>query len=139
MIAWYPAKVKAGSVTDHVSAFWDVMPTFAELTGTKAAENTDGISFMPTLLGKTKQKKHDYLYWEFHEQGGRIAVIKENWKAVWLNANNPEKTKVELYDLSKDIHEDNDLAAQHPEIVAQLDQIMRKAHTDSEAFPFSIH
>lgn len=138
MIAWYPGKIKAGSVTDHISAFWDVMPTFAELTGTKAAENIDGISFVPTLLGTSKQKKHDYLYWEFHEQGGKIAVTKGNWKAIWLNANNPEKTKVELYDLSKDIHEDNNIAQQHPEIIAELDQIMRKAHTDSPAFHFPL-
>ena len=138
MIAWYPGKIKAGSVTDHASAFWDVMPTFAELTGTKAAQNTDGISFAPTLFGKAKQKKHDYLYWEFHEQGGKIAVTKGNWKAIWLNVTQPEKTTVELYDLSKDIHEDHNIAQQHPEIVAELDQIMRKARTDSEAFPFSL-
>ena len=138
LIAWYPANIKAGSVSDHVSAFWDVMPTFAELTGTKAAANTDGISFAPTLFGKSKQKKHDYLYWEFHEQGGKIAVTKGNWKAIWLNVSNPEKAKVELYDLSKDLHEDNDLAKQHPEMIAELDQIMRKAHTDSEAFPLTL-
>ncbi|MDR1154781.1 MAG: arylsulfatase [Bacteroidales bacterium] len=137
MIAWYPGKVKAGSVTDHVSAFWDIMPTFAELTGTKAAGHTDGISFAPTLLGKSRQKKHDYLYWEFHEQGGKAAVLKGNWKAIRLNMENPEKTKVELYDLSKDPHEDHNVAGQHPEIVAELDRIMKEAHTDSEAFPFA--
>jgi len=138
MIAWYPEKIKAGSVTDHVSAFWDVMPTFAELTGTKAAEHTDGISFLPTLLGKRTQTKHDFLYWEFHELGGKIAVTKGDWKAIWLNVNNPEKTTVELYDLSKDVHEDNNLAQQHPEIIAELDLLMRKLHVDSEAFPFPL-
>ena len=138
MIAWYPEKIKAGSVTDHVSTFWDVMPTFAELTGTKAADNTDGISFLPVLFGKRGQKQHDYLYWEFHEQGGKIAVSKGNWKAIWLNVTNPAKTTVELYDLSKDLHEDNNVAQQHPEIVAELDQLMRKSHVDSEAFPISL-
>ncbi|MDR2146915.1 MAG: arylsulfatase [Tannerella sp.] len=139
MIARYPGKIKAGSVSDHVSAFWDVMPTLAELTGTKAAEHTDGISFVPTLLGQSeKQQKHDYLYWEFHEQGGKIAVTKGNWKAIWLNTNNPQKTAVELYDLSNDLHEDHNLARQHPEIVAELDRIMRKSHTDSPAFPLSL-
>ena len=138
LIAWYPGKIKAGSVTDHISAFWDIMPTFAGLTGTKAAGNTDGISFVPTLFGKSKQKKHEYLYWEFHEQGGKTAVIKGNWKAIWLNVGNPEKTKIELYNLSDDIREENNIAKQHPEIVAELDQIMRKAHTDSKAFPFSL-
>ncbi|MDR1371369.1 MAG: arylsulfatase [Dysgonamonadaceae bacterium] len=138
MIAWYPEKIKPGSVSDHVSAFWDVMSTLADLTGTKAAANTDGLSFLPTLLGEPGQKQHDYLYWEFHEQGGKIAVAKGNWKAVWLNVNNPEETKVELYDLSKDIHEDNNVSKQYPEIVAGLDQIMRKSHTDSQAFPISL-
>ena len=138
MIAWYPGKIKAGSLTDHVSAFWDVMPTLAELTGAKAAANTDGISFVPTLFGKSQQKKHTYLYWEFHEQGGKIAVTKGNWKAIWLNVSNPEQTKIELYDLSKDIHEDNNVARQYPDRVAELDQIMRKAHTDSPAFMFSV-
>jgi len=138
MIAWYPGKIKAGSVTDAVSAFWDVMPTVAELTGTHAGIQTDGISFVPTLFGKSKQKKHDYLYWEFHEQGGKIAVIKGEWKAIWFNVSDPDKTTVELYDLSKDIHEDNNIARQHPEIVAELDRIMRESHTDSQAFPFSL-
>ena len=139
MIVWYPGKIKAGSVTDHVSAFWDVMPTLAELTGTKAADNTDGISFVNTLFGNPeKQQQHDYLYWEFHEQGGKIAVTKGNWKAIWLNVDKPEKTTVELYDLSTDLHEDNNVARQHPEIVAELDRIMRQAHTDSEAFPLTV-
>jgi len=138
MIARYPGKIKAGATTDHPSAFWDVMPTLAELTGTKAAGNTDGISFLPTLLGKSNQKKHDYFYWEFHEQGGKIAVTKGDWKAIWLNVSNPQRTTVELYDLSKDIHEDHNVAEQHPEIIAELDQLMRKSRVDVEAFPFSL-
>ena len=138
MIAWFPEKIKAGNVTNHISAFWDVMPTFAELTGAKAGSNIDGISFLPTLLGDSVQKQHDYLYWEFHEQGGKIAVIKDNWKGIWLNIGNPEKTVVELYDLSEDIHEDNNIAQQYPEIVSELDQIMREAHTGSPAFPLSL-
>ena len=138
MIAWCPGKIKAGSISGHTSAFWDVMPTFAELTGTKAAANTDGISFLPALFGKSGQKEHDYLYWEFHEQGGKIAVSKGNWKAIWLNVNKTDKTTVELYDLSKDIHEDNDVAKQRPEIVAELDRLMRKSHINSKAFPLSL-
>jgi arylsulfatase A-like enzyme len=138
MIAWFPGKIKAGSLTDHPSAFWDVMPTLAELTGTKAAVHTDGISFLPTLLGKPVQQKHDYFYWEFHEMGGKIAVTKGDWKAIWLNVSNPQKTTVELYDLSKDIHEDDNVAEQHPGIIAELDQLMRKSRVGVEAFPFSL-
>ena len=138
MIAWYPAKIKAGSVTDHVSAFWDVMPTLAELTGAKINGHTDGISFAPAMYGQSNQKKHDFLYWEFHEQNGKIAVLKGDWKAIWLNVNLPEKTVVELFDLSKDIHEDHNVAEQYPEIVAGLEQLMRQSHVDMEAFPFSL-
>ena len=138
MIAWYPGMIQAGTTTDHMSAFWDVMPTLAELSGTKAAEHTDGISFLPTLSGKSDQQKHDYLYWEFHEQGGKIAVTKDNWKAIWLNVNSPQRTTIELYDLSEDIHEDYNMADLHPEIIAELDQLIRKSHIDTEAFPFTV-
>ncbi len=137
-IAWYPGKIKADSENEHVSAFWDVMPTFAELTGTEVAVNTDGISFLPTLFGKPGQQKHDYFYWEFHEQGGKIAVRKDHWKAIWLNTQNPQKASVELYDLSKDIHEDNNLAEQHPEIISELGRLAKQSHTDSDVFPFSL-
>ena len=138
MIAWFPGKIKAGSITDHASAFWDVMPTLAELTDTKAADNINGISFLPTLLGKKNQKKHDYLYWEFHEQGGKIAVMKGDWKAIWLNVTSRQPTIVELYDLSKDIGETNNVAAQYPEIIAELHQLIKQARVDSEIFPFSL-
>ena len=136
MIAWYPEKIKAGSITEHISAFWDVMPTIAELTGTKAAENTHGISFVPTLFGKSRQKEHDYLYWEFHERGGTVAVMKDDWKAIWLNVRNAERTTVELYNLATDVGEVNCLAQQHPEIIEQFDQIRKNARVETEAFPF---
>jgi arylsulfatase A-like enzyme len=135
-IVWYPGKVKAGSRTDHVSAFWDIMPTLADLTGTDVCGKTDGISFLPTLLMKGKQEQHAWLYWEFHEMGGKIAVRKNNWKAIQLHVNNPDKTSVELYDLSQDIHEDNNIAQQHPETVADMLEIMKKAHEKSDIFPF---
>jgi arylsulfatase A-like enzyme len=135
-IVRYPEKIKAGASSDHIGAFWDVMPTFAELTGTKAADATDGISFLPVLFGKKKQKQHDYLYWEFHEKGGRIAVRKGNWKAIWLNVNNPDKATVELYDLSEDIHEDTDIAEQYPDIVTELTQIKNGARTPSDVWNF---
>jgi arylsulfatase A-like enzyme len=137
MIAWCPGKIKKGSTTNHTSAFWDVMPTFAELTGTTAPGYTDGVSFLPTLLGHDTQQEHDYLYWEFHEQGGKIAVMKGDWKAIWLNVSYPEKTTVELYNLSKDIHEDNNVAEQYPEIIAELDLLMKKSHVESEVFPLT--
>ncbi|MFT3933936.1 MAG: arylsulfatase [Chitinophagaceae bacterium] len=100
-IARWPGKIKAGSTNDYAGAFWDVMPTFAAITGAQLQKPTDGISFLPTLTGK-KQKQHDYLYWEFHENGGTQAIRKGKWKIIRLNVFDASKTTVELYDLSTD-------------------------------------
>ena len=136
LVKW-PGKIKAGSETDHISAFWDIMPTLADIAGIKAPGNIDGISFLPALLGKKNQKQHEYLYWEFHEQGGKTAVRKGNWKAVKLNVNKTPQGALELYDLSKDIGETTDLAPQHPEVIKEMEEIMKEAHTPSEIFQFS--
>lgn len=135
-IARYPTKIKPGTVSDHVSASWDTMVTLAELTGTRAAENTDGISFLPTLTGEGEQKQHDFLYWEFHEQGGKMAVRKGRWKGIKVNVGNPDKSNIELYDLSNDLHEDNNIADQHPQIVAELNRIMGECHSPSQIWNF---
>ncbi|TNF40348.1 MAG: DUF4976 domain-containing protein, partial [Bacteroidetes bacterium] len=135
MIAFWEGKIIAGSKTDHVSAFWDLMPTAAELAGIQTPENIDGISFLPALLGK-EQKQHEYLYWEFHEKGGRKALRKDNWKLVQYDVFNPEKTTTELYDLSKDIGEENNVAAENPEIVSELVELMNSVRIESEDFPF---
>jgi arylsulfatase A-like enzyme len=137
MIAKWPGKVPAGSRTDHISAFWDLFPTLAELTHITAPENTDGISFLPTLLGKpAEQEKHKYLYWEFHEQGGRLAVRKDKWKAVKYEVLEKPEAPLELYDLSTDIGEEKNLAAQFPEVAAEMQRIMEQARTPSEVFTF---
>lgn len=138
-IARHPGKIKAGSVSDHVCAFWDMMPTFAEMTGTKAADNTDGLSFLPTLLGKPGQKQHDFLYWEFHEGAGKMAVRKGDWKAVRLNIATPEELRFELYDLSKDLQEKNNIASQYPQIVSELNKIMDEAHVPSPIWNFGLN
>lgn len=136
MIAWWPGKIAAGTTNDHISAFWDVMPTVAELAGIKAPENIQGISFLPSLLGKENQKQHDYLYWEFHEKGGRKALRKGNWKLVRYNILKPEKTTIELYNLSNDIGEENNVAEQNPEIVDELMKLMDSARTESDIYTF---
>jgi len=137
MIAIWEGKIPAGSETGHVSAFWDVFPTVAEITGAKIPENTDGISFLPTLLGnENEQEKHEYMYWEFHERDGRQALRKGDWKLVKYNVLNPEKTTHELYNLSTDLGEENNVAEQHPEIVQELSEIMKNARTESEVFTF---
>ena len=106
-IVRWPGKIKAGSTTDHLCYFPDVMPTLAELSGAKVPNTIDGISFLPTLLGKGNQKQHDFLYWEYEKQ---IAVRKDNWK---LYRQNP-KSGWKLYDLSTDTMEKKDLASEHP-------------------------
>lgn len=135
MIAFWANKIKAGSKSDHISAFWDVFPTIGELTGAQVPENIDGISFLPTLLGK-EQKEHDYMYWEFHEGGGRQAIRKGDWKLIHYNVNQPEKTTTELYNLETDPGEENNVAADHQDIVKEMDALMENANTPSEIFPF---
>jgi arylsulfatase A len=135
MIACWPGKIAAGSTSDHISAFWDFLPTVCDIIQVDKPVDIDGISFLPELLGK-KQKSHDYLYWEFHEQNGKQAVRLGKWKAVRLNMNANPDAPVELYDLSIDIGERNNLAQEYPEIIKQIERIMENEHTLSEEFSF---
>jgi len=139
-IVRWTGKIKAGTTSDHVCAFWDVLPTVAELAGAKDPKNVDGLSFAPTLLGKGEQKSHDYLYWEFPAYGGQQAVRMGDWKAVRQNMMQPKNAdplRIELYNLKTDIGEKNDVAAEHPEIVAKAREIMRRAHVPSRLFPLA--
>lgn len=135
-IVKWPGKVKAGTESTHIGSFWDIMPSFIEITKAKKAKYTDGLSIVPTLLGKEKkQKQHPYLYWEFHEDGGKQAVRMGKWKGVRLNVKNSPEMIIELYDLSIDPNEENDIAAQHPEIIKQIVAYMQEAHRPSSLFP----
>lgn len=134
MIAWWPGKITAGSQSDHISAFWDLLPTFADVAGAKVPNDIDGISFLPELLAKENQKEHEYLYWEFHEQGGKQAVRQGNWKAVKLQVFGSDKPTIELYDLGVDVGEENNIAAQNPEKVKELEELMNSAHTPNPIF-----
>ncbi len=134
MIACWPSVIKAGRTTDHPSAFWDVLPTFCELTGAAIPEGLDGISFLPELKGEKQEKVHDYFYWEFHESPSQ-AVRKGNWKAIRKHVNSDNPT-VELYDLSTDKGETNDIAAAHPEVVAELTALMNSSHTNDTQWKF---
>jgi arylsulfatase A len=136
MIVRWPGIVKAGSHNDHISAFWDVLPTFAEITGAEIPVETDGISFLPSLIDQ-EQKEHAYLFWEFHEQGGKMAVRMDKWKAVKLNIDKVPQGETELYDLSADVGEVNNIASSRPEIVKKMEEIMKEAHTASIDFPFT--
>ncbi|NLC49943.1 MAG: arylsulfatase [Bacteroidales bacterium] len=136
MIVRYPNHIKAGSTTNHISAFWDLMPTLADLTNIElpANEVTDGISFLPTLLNKDTQKEHKNLYWEFHEGGGRLALLEGDWKMVILNAKSEEQ--VELYNLSDDLGETNNLVDANPEITKEMYDKLKSIRVESDIFPF---
>ncbi|HUT30384.1 MAG TPA: arylsulfatase [Sedimentisphaerales bacterium] len=136
LIARWPGKIKPGSVSDHISAFWDFLPTAAELGGAKAPEKTDGISMVPTLLGQPgKQKEHEYLYWEFHERGGKQAVRMGDFKAVRLNVHEDPNAPLELYDLKSDIAEKHNVADRHPDVISRIETILKSARTDTERWP----
>ena len=136
-IVSYPKKVTPNTVNDHPFAFYDVMPTFCEMIGIKdvqkkygnkkQTDHFDGISILPTLYGEKGQKKHDFLYWEFDETN-QIGVRMDDWKLVVKHG------KPHLYNLANDIHEDNDIANEHPDIVKKMIDIIKKEHTDNPYF-----
>ncbi len=135
LVAYWPGVIKEGKTTRHISAHWDVLPTLCELSGTKIPAKTDGISFVPTLLGQNKkQQKHEYLYWEFHERGKKQAIRMGKWKAVRLNLAKNPNAAMELYDLSKDIGEENNIVANHPDIVSKIKPLFSSARTESDIF-----
>ena len=130
-VARWPGRIKKGKISNHVGYFGDLFGTVCELTGQKQPAGLDSISFLAELRGTAKQAKHDFLYWEFYEQGGRQAVRFGNHKAI----REPMFTgKISLYDLSKDIGETRDIAARHPDLVAKATRIMDKAHINDPAW-----
>ncbi len=140
LVARWPGKIKPGSESDHLSAFWDIMPTIAEATDTNAPADIDGLSLMPTFLGQAGQQAHDFLYWEFPSYGGQQAMRRGDWKAIRQNVlrkENPDPLKIELYNLAEDIGETTDVSAQHPEIVEQFRTLMRETRVPSELFPMA--
>ena len=135
-IARWPGKIQPGTQSSHISAMWDILPTLAELAGRKVAHQIDGISMLPSLTGVGLQPQHDYLYWEFHEQGGKQAVRQGDWKAVRLGVKNNTDAPIELYDLRKDPSETKNLAERYPDKVRVMDQLMKEARQESSLFPF---
>jgi arylsulfatase A-like enzyme len=131
-IARWPGSIPAGRSNSQVMAFWDFLPTCADLAGAPPPAGIDGISMLPALLGQ-KQKSHEYLYWEFHERGFHQAVRMGDWKAVRFGRTQP----VELYNLQSDLAESNNVAAANPEVVRHIEQILATARTDSPDWPVS--
>ncbi|MBN1558967.1 arylsulfatase [candidate division KSB1 bacterium] len=124
LIVRWPGAVQAGSISHHVAAFWDYLPTACDIAGVTPPDDIDGLSFLPALLGE-EQPSHDYLYWKFAGEGrDQEAVRSGQWKAVRPKTNAP----IELYDVSRDVDEQNDLAAAHSEIVGKMLNYMEEAN-----------
>ncbi|MFP6752058.1 MAG: arylsulfatase [Pirellulaceae bacterium] len=134
LIVRWPGRVEAGSSSDFVGAFWDVLPTLAELAGTgkHVPEDIDGISFLPSLLGQGTQQQHEFLYWAFYERGGSRALRSGDWKAV----QQPIHTPVRLYNLKEDLGEQKDVAADNVELVTKFTAAMDGAYAPSNRWKF---
>ncbi len=133
VVRW-DGKVEPGSMTDHISTFWDFLPTVCDITGIKLTTETEGISYLPTLLDKKGQEEHPYIYYEFYEKGGKQSILKDGWKLVRLNMDTPSKIIEELYNLDQDEAEEHDLAAKYPEKVAELRALAASVRTESDLF-----
>ncbi len=127
-IVRWPGHTPAGTTSDHVGYFGDMMATFADIAGVTPPEHLQSISIYPTLQGKPEQQQHDYLYWEFYEQGSKQAVRMGQWKGI----RQPMFTgEIELYNLEEDLGEQNNVANQHPDVVAKIEALMEEAHEPS--------
>lgn len=135
LVARWPGRIEPGKVTDHQSAFWDVLPTLCDIGGAEVPNGLDGISFEPTLSGQGDQQKHESLYWEFPSYGGQQALRHGKWKAVRQRLFK-SKGDIQLYDLSVDIGENYDVAAQHPKVVKRISEMMSASRVPSPLFPF---
>ena len=122
-IAWWPGKIEPGTESDKLSGFQDWFPTFEELAGLDKINGLDGISLVPG-----SSSDHDYLYWEFIEQGGKKGVATEKWKAVQLDTMKDNPKPTELYDLENDPGEENDVAKEHPEIIKKMEKWIDESH-----------
>ncbi len=135
LLARWPGRIKPGAISDHISAHYDAMATLAEVAGTRPDSGTDGVSFLPELLGQ-KQKKHDYLFWDFAGYGGQLAVRMGDWKAVKRDLKKNPDAPLELYNLRTDRNETTDVAKQKPDLVRKLERIMLDARDEPEIKPF---
>ncbi len=133
-VAYWKGKIKPGTKSGHISAFWDFLPTCAEIVNVKNPENIDGISFLPTLLGQPeKQKEHEYLYWERNQCQ---AIRKGDMKAVIVYDKVTKEQTVEIYNLTEDPFEKSDLTASMPQLKDEFLKLAKTAHVESTVFPF---
>lgn len=134
-IAWWPGTIAGNSESRYIGAFYDLLPTFADLAGADAPKNIDGISFVKALTGNKSQQVHKYLYWEFHGHDAKQAVRMGKWKGVILDAHKKPKNDLQLYNLETDPYEKNNLASEYPEIVKQLAGFIELSHSANKDYP----
>lgn len=138
MIASWPGHIKPGTQTDHISVQYDLMATLSDIVGVEKPADTDGISFLPTLLQQEGQQPHDFLYWEFPEYGGQVAIRMNEWKVVRQHLKDDEDPTLELYNLKTDLAETKNVAEEHPEILERAAAIFEAEHINAETERFRI-
>jgi len=130
MVVRWPGRIRPGSKSDHAAAHYDILATLAEIAGSVLPNETDGTSFVPTLLSRRRtQKRPEYLFWDFTGYGGQLAVRMGKWKGIKQNVRKNPDAPAELYDLENDISESTNVAADHPAVAARIEQIMLEART----------
>jgi arylsulfatase A-like enzyme len=136
-IAYWAGKSVRG-VSEHQAIFYDIMPTLAEVAGVEAPKQTDGISFLPEVLGK-EQTKHDHLYWELQtlipDENGNLSYRRAARTGDWKAVRYEDKGSTELYNLTSDLYEKNDIAKQHPEIVKSMEKVILECSEKNPHFP----
>lgn len=133
-VAKWPKVITPGQNSEFIGAFWDILPTFSEIAGITNPDHIDGISLINTLKGGKNQKEHEYLYWEFHKEGGKQAVRYRNWKGIRLNLLKDKNASIALYDINTDPHEKRDVSSEHPDIIKKITSFMNEDHLESTIF-----
>ena len=135
-IVTWPKKIKSGTKSDHPCTFYDFFATVSDILGNPVYNKTDGLSYLPSLIGK-EQKEHDYLYWEFPAYGGQQAIRINQWKGIKRDLFKGS-SNLKLYDLSKDPKELNDVANLYPNVVDNMEKLLKQAHTKATIKTFNI-
>ena len=138
-LALWPGRIEAGTESNHLSGFQDLLPTFADVAGAEVPDDIDGISMLPELTGEPdKQRRHDALYWEFTEQKGKRSLRQGDWKIVQTNVSTEEPKAPELFNLADDLEEQHNVAAEHPALVETLVKLMDQSHAQNADYPLFI-
>lgn len=136
-VVQWPAMIPQGVVSNHISAFWDFLPTIGDLLQVETPAGIDGISYLPTLTGRGEQQQHGCIYYEFFEFGGKQSLLTpDGWKLIRLEVSDPSKTYEELYNIYTDPAETTNVLKQHPEIAERLRRMMQTQRTVNDRFHF---